>query len=185
MSDEWRVGDCGGAGTAMHELIEELYPICRSITGDGVRATLARVGEEIALDVSEVPTGTQVLDWTVPREWNIRDAWIKNAAGERVVDFNRCNLHVVSYSTPVRRMVPRAELDEHLHSLPEQPGLIPYRTSYYSESWGFCVSENQHKNRSSCLAKDCGNTRLAICVLASQPHAEYLAAQCNGNGGRR
>jgi aminopeptidase-like protein len=145
MSDEWRVGDCGGAGTAMHELIEELYPICRSITGDGVRATLARVGEEIALDVSEVPTGTQVLDWTVPREWNIRDAWIKNAAGERVVDFNRCNLHVVSYSTPVRRMVPRAELDEHLHSLPEQPGLIPYRTSYYSESWGFCVSENQRK----------------------------------------
>jgi aminopeptidase-like protein len=145
MSDEWRVSDPGSAGAAMHELIEELYPICRSITGDGVRATLARIGEEIALDVSEVPTGTQVLDWTVPREWNIRDAWIKNAAGERVVDFRRCNLHVVSYSTPVRRTVMRAELDEHLHSLAGQPDLIPYRTSYYSENWGFCVSENQRK----------------------------------------
>src|SRR5262249_4219 len=104
-----------------------------------------RVGQEIALDVSEVPTGTPVLDWTVPREWNIRDAWINNAAGERVVDFRRCNLHVVSYSTPVRQTVTRAELDDHLHSLPEQPELIPYRTSYYSENWGFCVSENQRK----------------------------------------
>jgi aminopeptidase-like protein len=145
MSDEWRVGDLGSAGAAMHELIEELYPICRSITGDGVRATLTRVGREIALDVSEVPTGTPVLDWTVPREWNIRDAWIKNAAGERVVDFRRCNLHVVSYSTPVRLTLTRGELDEHLHSLPGQPELIPYRTSYYSENWGFCVSENQRK----------------------------------------
>jgi len=123
----------------MHALAADLYPICRSITGDGVRRTLARLQEEIPLEVHELPTGTPVLDWTVPREWNIRDAWIEGPGGERVVDFADSNLHVVSYSTPVRRRLSLAELRPHLHSLPEQPELIPYRTSYYRETWGFCL----------------------------------------------
>ena len=126
-------------------LIEELYPICRSITGDGVRATLKRIGAEIALRVEEVPSGTEVFDWTVPREWNIRDAYVKDLAGERVIDFQRSNLHLLGYSVPIAKRVSRAELDEHLFSLPEHPDWIPYRTSYYQEAWGFCVSERQRE----------------------------------------
>ena len=141
---ELRAGcDLAGLGARMHSLVQELYPICRSITGEGVRETLRAVGERIPLDVRQVPTGTPVLDWTVPREWTIRDAFIADEQGNRVVDFNACNLHVVGYSIPVDRTVTRAELDEHLHSLPEQPDAIPFRTSYYSETWGFCVSQRQ------------------------------------------
>src|SRR5262245_30333677 len=126
----------------MHRLVAELYPICRSITGDGFRQTLRRIGDIIPLEIQEVPTGTQVFDWTVPREWNIRDAWVKNAAGEKVIDFQRSNLHVVNYSVPVRRKMRLAELREHLHTLPDRPDWIPYRTSYYQENWGFCLSAN-------------------------------------------
>ncbi len=127
----------------MHRLIAELYPICRSITGAGVRDTLAVVGRRIPLEVREVPSGTKVYDWTVPREWNIRDAYIKNAAGERIVDFQRSNLHVVSYSTPVRARMRLAELRPHLHSLPAHPDWVPYRTSYYHPDWGFCLTHRQ------------------------------------------
>jgi len=127
------------AGREMYALIEELYPICRSITGDGFRQTMHRLQQEIPLAIHEVPTGTAVFDWTVPREWNIRDAYVKNARGERVIDFRKHNLHVVSYSVPVHRTIRLEELKRHLHSLPEQPELIPYRTSYYTENWGFCL----------------------------------------------
>lgn len=130
-------------GAAIHALIGELYPICRSITGDGVRQTLARLRQEIPLELHEVPSGTQAFDWTVPREWNIRDAYVKNSRGERVIDFRRHNLHVVSYSVPVQRTMSLAELRPHLHSLPDQPDLIPYRTSYYQEAWGFCLPHRQ------------------------------------------
>jgi aminopeptidase-like protein len=128
-------------GVELLALIGELYPICRSITGDGLRQTLASLARHIPLQLSEVPSGTPVLDWVVPREWNIRDAWIKNAAGERVVDFRASNLHVVNYSVPVSRKFRLAELKPHLHSLPAQPDAIPYRTSYYEDSWGFCLSQ--------------------------------------------
>jgi aminopeptidase-like protein len=128
-------------GEELFELVAELYPICRSITGDGVRRTLEIVGREIDLEVHEVPSGTEVFDWTVPREWNIRDAWVANAAGERVIDFHASNLHVVSYSVPVRATMPLAELRRHLFTLPEHPDWVPYRTSYYKESWGFCASQ--------------------------------------------
>jgi aminopeptidase-like protein len=128
-------------GEELFELVAELYPICRSITGDGVRRTLEIVGREIDLEVHEVPSGTEVFDWTVPREWNIRDAWVANAAGERVIDFHASNLHVMSYSVPVRATMPLAELKPHLFTLPEHPDWVPYRTSYYKESWGFCASQ--------------------------------------------
>jgi aminopeptidase-like protein len=135
-------GPDADAGARMHERVAALYPICRSITGDGVRATLRRLQAELPLVIHEVPSGTPVFDWSVPREWNISDAYIKDAGGARVVDFRRHNLHVVSYSTPVRRRMSLAELRPHLHTLPAQPDLIPYRTSYYKESWGFCLSQH-------------------------------------------
>jgi aminopeptidase-like protein len=130
-------------GREMYRLLEELYPICRSITGDGVRKTLAILSRIVPIHVQEVPSGTEVLDWTVPKEWNIRDAFIADSAGNRVVDFGRSNLHVVNYSTPVRRRMSLAELRPHLHTLPNQPDLIPYRTSYYQETWGFCLTQRQ------------------------------------------
>lgn len=129
-------------GAAMHGFARELYPICRSITGAGTRATLDAISRFVPLERFEVPTGTKVFDWEVPREWNIRDAWIKNAAGEKVVDFQRHSLHVMSYSTPVRARMSLAELKPHLFSLPENPGWIPYRTSYYRDNWGFCLTHD-------------------------------------------
>jgi len=128
-----------GIGSQIYELAGEIYPICRSITGNGVRATLKRLAAHVDLDVREVPSGTRAFDWTVPREWNIEDAYIKTSGGEKIVDFAKSNLHVMSYSVPVDARISLAELRQHLHSLPEQPDLIPYRTSYYAENWGFCV----------------------------------------------
>ncbi len=133
--------DAADLGRRMHACVADLYPLCRSITGDGVRETLTRLGAHLPLARHEVPTGTPVFDWTVPNEWNVRDAWVKNAAGDRVVDFGSCNLHVLNYSAPVRARMTLAELRPHLHTLPEQPDLIPYRTSYYQERWGFCLSQ--------------------------------------------
>src|SRR6056297_1478301 len=133
-------------GKEIYSLIERLYPICRSITGDGVRESLQILREHIPLSVHEVPTGTEVFDWTIPKEWNIRDAWIKGPDGEKVVDFKECNLHVLNYSTPVHKEVSLEELKEHLYTLPEQPDLIPYRTSYYNETWGFCLRHNALEN---------------------------------------
>jgi aminopeptidase-like protein len=130
-------------GREMHELVADLYPLCRSITGDGVRETLRRVAKQVPLEVREVPSGTQVFDWVVPPEWNIRAAHITGPDGRRVVDFETSNLHVMSYSVPIRARLSRSELDSHLHSLPERPDWVPYRTSYYSEDWGFCLSERQ------------------------------------------
>jgi aminopeptidase-like protein len=127
----------------MYQLINELYPICRSITGDGVRETLARVQREIPLRIEEVPSGTQVFDWTVPLEWNIRDAYIKDSSGNRVVDFKASNLHVVSYSVPVNRRMQLSELRPHLHALPDRPEWIPFRTTYYKNDWGFCLAQSQ------------------------------------------
>jgi len=127
-------------GPELCDLIEELYPICRSITGNGVRETLARIGRKIPLKAEEVPTGTRVFDWTVPREWNIRDAYIKNSRGERIVDFRKCNLHVVNYSTPTAESMTLEDLKERIFTLPNQAKWIPYRTSYYAETWGFCMA---------------------------------------------
>jgi len=126
-------------GEELHDLIRELFPICRSITGNGLRQTFEVIGERIPLEVTEVPTGTQVLDWTIPQEWNVEAAWVAGPDGERVVDFADSNLHLLGYSVPVRRRLPLAELKEHLWSLPEHPDRIPFRNSYYSPNWGFCL----------------------------------------------
>jgi aminopeptidase-like protein len=130
-------------GQRMYRLIRDLYPICRSITGDGFRESLRILQDRVALTTHEVPSGTKVFDWTVPKEWNIRDAYVEYSRGERIIDFQQSNLHVVSYSIPIRRKIPLRELKDHLHTLPDHPDWIPYRTSYYTEEWGFCLSHRQ------------------------------------------
>jgi aminopeptidase-like protein len=130
-------------GTQMYQLIAELYPICRSITGDGVRKSLRMLQQHIPLEMHEVPTGTPVFDWTVPKEWNVRDAYVKNERGEKVIDFQVSNLHLLNYSVPIRQKMFLSELKEHLYSLSNRPDWIPYRTSYYKETWGFCLTQRQ------------------------------------------
>ena len=130
-------------GKQMHQLMTLLYPICRSITGNGVRESFEIITKYIPLTLYEVPTGTNVFDWTVPKEWNIKGAYIKNSRGEKIVDFKNSNLHVLNYSIPVHKKIPLSELKEHLYSSPDHPDWIPYRTSYYKDAWGFCISYNQ------------------------------------------
>ncbi|MGC1616716.1 MAG: DUF4910 domain-containing protein, partial [Candidatus Acidiferrum sp.] len=130
-------------GNRLHSFVSELYPICSSITGNGLREILRRIGQRIPLQVHEVPTGTQVFDWNVPREWNIRDAFVRNSRGEKIIDIKNSNLHLVNYSVPVRAKFSLQELKPHLHALPDRPDWIPYRTSYYHETWGFCLAQRQ------------------------------------------
>jgi aminopeptidase-like protein len=130
-------------GQELYEIVSALYPICRSITGDGVRKSLRLLQGTVPLELHEVPSGNHVFDWIVPMEWNIRDAYIKNPTGQRVVDFRRSNLHVLNYSVPIHQTMSFAELRPHLFTLPETPDWIPYRTSYYRETWGFCLSHRQ------------------------------------------
>ena len=135
--------DFDDCGHLMHQLMTELFPICRSITGNGVRETLGIIQKHIPLRICEVPSGTKVMDWTVPKEWNIRDAYILDGLGNKIVDFKQSNLHVVSYSVPVDKEVSLDELQEHLYSLEEQPSAIPFVASRYEDRWGFCLTHNQ------------------------------------------
>ena len=183
------------AGREMYELMADLFPLCRSITGDGLRRTLDRIGKEIFLEQTEVPTGTAVLDWTIPREWNLRDAYIKTLDGKRIVDFNESNLHVVGYSIPVRRRMSLEELRPHLHSDPDHPDWIPYRTSYYDENWGFCLrhrdldrlkDDEYEVSIDSTLAD--GHLTFGECVVAGSSSDEILLSahachpsMCNDN----
>jgi aminopeptidase-like protein len=173
-------------GEKLHAHVAELYPLCRSITGEGLRATLRYIGRHIPLAMTEVPSGTRVLDWEVPPEWNVRAAFVAAPGGRRVIDFVHHNLHLVQYSEPVDRVVPLAELQTHLHSLPEQPDLIPYRTSYYVRNWGFCLShharqelteEAYHVRIDSTLAP--GSLSYGECVLPGEEAGEVLfSAHC-------
>jgi aminopeptidase-like protein len=132
-------------GDLMYGLMRRLFPICRSITGKGIRNTLKILQEIIPLEVHEIPTGTPVFDWQIPKEWNIKNAYILDPRGNKIVDFKKSNLHVVGYSTPVDKYIELSELQNHLYSIKEQPKAIPYITSYYKENWGFCISHNQRK----------------------------------------
>jgi aminopeptidase-like protein len=186
---------CESQLRAAWELMHELYPICRSITGEGVRASLALIGHYIPLSLTEVPSGTPVLDWEVPREWNIRGAWIKDAEGRTVVDFRDHTLHVMSYSVPVRGHFTLAELKPHLHSLPSYPDRVPYRTSYYREDWGFCLTHRQLEGlRDGCYEVHIdstlapGHLTYAECTIPGESEEEFLVfthvchpSLCNDN----
>jgi aminopeptidase-like protein len=173
--------DVESAGSEMFELIRELFPICRSISGAGLRRSLARLGDLIPLVNHEIATGTQVFDWTIPKEWNIRDAYIKDAAGRRVIDFQESNLHVVNYSAPVNSRMSLSELLPRLHSLPDHPDWIPYRTTYYAESWGFCLSHRQLQSLSDTEYEvvidstlEDGALTCGECVLPGEIEDEFL-----------
>src|ERR1700722_327504 len=159
--DLWKIGE------ELYSFAAELYPVCRSITGDGLRQTLAQIHKRIPLQSSEVPSGTEVFDWTVPKEWNIRDAYIKDSDGNRVVDFQKNNLHVLNYSVPVRATMPLGALKAHLFTIPSHPDWIPYRTSYYQEQWGFCLSHNQM------LAMADGNYEVCVDSTLEAGHLTY------------
>ena len=131
-------------GRRMYQLLERLFPICRSITGEGVRETLRIIKEIIPIKIHEVPSGTKAFDWIVPDEWNIKDAYVKDEHGNRLIDFKRSNLHIVNYSIPFEGKLTLKELKKHIYTLPDQPDLIPYVTSYYEKRWGFCLSQKQY-----------------------------------------
>ncbi|GIV30156.1 MAG: putative polysaccharide biosynthesis protein with aminopeptidase-like domain [Bacteroidia bacterium] len=129
----------------IEEYFDRLFPICRSITGNGVRETLKIISEIIPLNIHEIPSGTNVFDWTVPKEWNINDAYIITPDGQKICDFKQHNLHVVNYSSPIHKKMTIDELKQHLHTLPNKPNAIPYVTSYYKENWGFCITYDEYK----------------------------------------
>lgn len=174
-------GAAAGVGQQLHALASQLYPICRSITGNGVRQTLDLIARRIELQRREVASGTKVFDWEVPLEWNIDDAYLLGPDGERVVDFRAHNLHIVSYSEPVRRTLTLEEIAPHLYSLPSRPDWIPYRTSYYRRHWGFCMRDRvlqllrpgryQVRVDSSLAA---GSLTYAECVLPGKSKEEIL-----------
>jgi aminopeptidase-like protein len=174
-------GDARLAGAAGHEandLMRRLFPLCRSLTGEGVRRTFDLLDEKIPLTRTDIPSGTRVFDWIVPDEWNIRDAYIADSDGRRVVDFRRSTLHVVSYSEPVRTRLPLEVLRERLHTLPEQPDVIPYRTSYYERTWGFCLSHRQ------LLELAPGDYEVVIDSTLEPGHLSYAEAVVEGEGER-
>ncbi|HXJ10978.1 MAG TPA: DUF4910 domain-containing protein [Candidatus Limnocylindrales bacterium] len=169
------------AGAELQQFARELFPICRSITGNGIRQTLALIGQKIPLEIREVPSGTQVFDWTVPKEWNIRDAYIQGADQRRIVDFQKSNLHVLNYSVPIRAKLPLRDLKPHLFTIPQHPDWIPYRTSYYKEDWGFCLTHNQllglkDQEYEVCIDSSLENGSLTFgeCYLAGRSTDEIL-----------
>jgi aminopeptidase-like protein len=159
--------DMEKVGQEIYDLIVELFPICRSITGDGVRQTLKILSKHIPLEIHEVPSGTKVFDWTVPKEWNIRDAYVKNPKSEKIIDFKKSNLHVLNYSVPIRKTVRLGELKEHLFTLPDHPDWTPYKTSYYKENWGFCLAHNQLQGLED------GNYEVVIDSTLADGHLTY------------
>ena len=165
-----------GVGRDAYELMRRLFPLCRSLTGGGVGATFDILEEEIPITRTEIPSGTKVFDWIVPDEWNIRDAYIADANGVRVVDFRRSALHVVSYSEPVRATLPLEELRPRLFTLPDQPDVVPYRTSYYERTWGFCLSHRQ------LLELAPGDYEVVIDSTLEPGHLSYAELAIEGEG---
>jgi aminopeptidase-like protein len=156
-------------GEQMYAQVNRLFPICRSITGDGVRQTLDIIAEKLPdLRIHEVPSGTQVFDWIVPREWNVWDAYVLDPDGNKIIDFAQSNLHLVGYSVPINTQVSLSELQEHLYSLPNQPDAIPYITSFYQERWGFCITHRQREE----IVKE-GKYTVVINSELKQGHLTY------------
>lgn len=149
MSDDFLLSAEQGpsdVGRDLYALIERLYPICRSKTGNGVRSSLQIIDEFADLDVHEVPSGSPAFDWTVPKEWNVTDAWVKDSSGRRVIDFQESNLHLLAYSTPLHTTMSLTELRPHLVTLPDQPDWIPFRDTFYREDWGFALRHRDLEN---------------------------------------
>jgi aminopeptidase-like protein len=167
--------DVASAGAEMHALMSRLRPVRSSITGDGIRESFRVLSESLPLTVHRVASGTAAFDWTVPPEWNIRDAYIRGPRGERVVDLADSPLHVVGYSVPVRARMTLAELRPHLYSLPDHPDWIPYRASYYRESWGFCL-----RHRTLASLPD-GEYEVVIDSTLAPGHLEYAECQITGS----
>lgn len=183
LPDEVSQANTARFGKELYAFAAKLYPICRSITGNGIRQTLDLIGERIPLQKFEVPSGTHVFDWTVPKEWNVRDAYIQSSDGTRVVDFHKLNLHVLNYSVPVRAKMSLAQLKTHLSTIPERPDWVPYRTSYYKEDWGFCLSHNQMLGLKEgeyevCIDSDLenGNLTYGECYLRGETTEEILVS---------
>lgn len=161
-------------GQEAHELMRRLFPLCRSLSGSGVRATFEILQNYIPLICREVPSGTRIFDWTVPDEWNIHDAYVLAPDGTRVIDFRRSNLHVVSYSEPVRTTLPLDELHPRLHTLPDRPDVVPYRTAYYERTWGFCLSHRQ------LLELEPGDYEVVIDATLAPGHLTYAEFELPG-----
>ncbi len=175
------LAELGDLGESMHAMATKLYPLCRSITGEGLRETLRMIGERIPLEYTNIPSGTQAFDWTLPKEWTIREAWIKDPTGKKVIDFKDFNLHVVGYSTPIHTQLSLSDLRPHLHSIPDQPDWIPYRNSFYKEAWGFCLSQNhldslEEGQYEICIDSDLhdGHLSYAECFLPGSSSEEVL-----------
>ena len=174
---------CIGTGDDMHAFCARLYPFLRSITGKGVRDTLAVIAEHVDLELTEVPSGTPAFDWSVPPEWTVREAWIADASGKRIIDIAGHNLHLVNYSAPFRGRLTLDELRPHLFSLPDRPDWIPYRTSYFKADWGFCLSDRQLQSLEAGEYEVCVDTTLAPgslsfgeCVLPGRSKDEVLVS---------
>ena len=174
MSSSFVTSDLGNSGEVMFQLINELFPICRSITGNGFRQSLRVLQRHIQLEMHEVPSGTPVFDWTVPKEWNISDAYVRNSHGEKVIDFRKSTLHILNYSIPFQGKLSLSELKSHLYTIPDQPDFIPYRTSYYTEKWGFCLSHNHLET----LAE--GEYEVSIQSTLEDGHLTYGEFSCQG-----
>ena len=166
----------------MYSFLEEIWPFCRSITGEGVRSTLQALKNHLPdLNILEFPSGSPALDWTIPDEWNITDARVRTLSGEVLIDFAANNLHIVGYSVPFNGIVSRSELLEHLHTLEDQPEVIPYVTSYYEKRWGFCVphrdlprfTEDQYQVQIDSRLKP-GSLSIGEWVLPGQSSKEIL-----------
>lgn len=168
--DEATVTSAPSVGEAMHAMLRRLYPLPRSLTGPAVRATVTALNEVVPLTVTEVPSGTQVLDWAVPNEWTLDEAYIEDERGRRVVNVNDSSLHIVGYSAPVDTTLSLAELQPHLHSLPDQPDLIPYRTSYYAPAWGFCLTDRVRQSLADGMYRVVVRSRIAPGSLTVAEH---------------
>jgi aminopeptidase-like protein len=162
--------DAAAVGQELHAAAAELFPLPRSITGHGIRDTLRHIQRRLPLELHEVPSGTRILDWTVPQEWDLRSAWIKDPAGHTIANAQTSNLQVVSYSEPLRRTMSLAELKPHLHSLPAHLDWIPYRTSYYKRTWGFCIPHR--------LLESLKDGNYEVCVDASLEDGHLTYGEC-------